>query len=256
MAVARVENLSSGSGLTEEGGLILELRRTAIVSSIAASTNPGTLMNDILTAAGMPAVGQTVTIGSQSVVLEDRSIQMKSNREAEVTLVYRRQETDTPTYRGGTTLEQITTELDANGNQITVTGPNSIVQGGEINVGQPQATLIADVVAATNTPGAISSQWAGFVNSDSWNGGAPGQWLCEDVSFEPVDMSASPKKWRFNFVFRRKRRSIDDTEPAHQPQVIYIDPETNRPPPELVEDVGYKTVTWYPSRNFGDTFAG
>jgi hypothetical protein len=256
MAVGRVENLIAGSSLTEEAGLIVELRRTVRVNGIALSIDPAVLMNDVLTASGLPSVGHTITIGSQAVVLEDRDVQLRADREADVNLVYRRQEIDTPTYRGGTTLEQITTELDAEGDQIVVEGPNEIEQGGEISVGQPQATLIADVVTATNAPGTLSSQWAGFVNEDTWNGGAPVQWLCEDVSFEPVDMGASPKKWRFQFVFRRKRRDSEDAEPAHQPQVIYIDPETNRPPPDLVPDVGFKTVTWYPSRNFGATFAG
>lgn len=255
MATVLSERLVDNLSVSEVAGQIVEYRRVLYVRNIAATNHPAA-MTEVLTAAGMPDVGHTVTINGDDVVLEEREVTIDRDRSASVVCTYRRQETTQPTYRGGTALEQVTSELDRDGNQITVEDSNGIIQGGEINVLSPQSTLVAEVIESTNIPGTLSSQWAGYVNELAWNGGQPGQWLCESADFEPVDMTAIPKKWRFTYVFRRKRASETDLEPAHQPSVYFVDPETNRPPDGLVADVGYKRVNWYPAREFGSKFPG
>ena len=255
MATVLAERLIDNLSVSEVAGQIMEYRRVLYVRNIAATTHPAA-MTEVLTSAGMPDVGHTVTINGDDVVLEEREVTIDRDKSATVICTYRRQETTQPTYRGGTSLEQVVSELDRDGNQITVADSNGIIQGGEISTTSPQSTLVAEVVEATNTPGTLSSQWAGYVNEVAWNGGQPGQWLCESAEFDPVDMLATPRRWRFTYVFRRKRVSETDTEPSHQPSVYFVDPETNRPPDGLQPDVGYKRVEWYPARVFGTKFPG
>ena len=226
----------------------IESVQTAIhVENLTPTTDLAAKIQQALGTSGLPVNGDVLTINSQEVVLERRNVQMSSEsaEDAMVSLVYRRQEAgDSITWRGGTALQQITTELDINGLPITVTH-NGVSQGGEINVLEAQSTLIGDPVVETNSPGVISQSWAGRVASNAWEGGQPGEWLCESVTFEPVDLTSDPNRYRLTFTMRRKAG-------GWQPSAVYVDPETDRPPPDLVEGQSIKTVEWYPSKDFDE----
>lgn len=51
----------------------------------------------------------------------------------------------------------------------------------------------------------------------------------------------TPVLYRFNASFRQK----DDDGSGHNPQVVFIDPETGQPPTGLVPGTGFKTIPWY-----------
>lgn len=255
----RADLLTGEISAKETAGRITSVTRNALIEfeyGIGELPSLEAAIKKILEAEGLPTVGHEITINGQSVFLEERNARLVDARKGEVVLIYRRQESSDPddpgnsdiTYDGGTNLRQITTELDINGDPITVEHAGD-EQWGNVQALDPQSTLIARIVEEDRRPGLTSIAWGGYVNSELWNGGAPGTWLCESVTFEEVDMTADPPKYRLTYTFQYDRD-------GWQPQVFYTDPETGRPAPGLEPGIGYKTVAHYPEKDFGTKFPG
>lgn len=84
--------------------------------------------------------------------------------------------------------------------------------------------------------------WLNKLNKDIWLGGAPLTWLCTRADVALFDASTSPRTHRCHFEFEYR-------EETWEPIVQFVDPETGRPPADLVKDEGWKVVTtvyWMP----------
>lgn len=226
---------------TERAGVIVEARRVWTIEDVAGA-DAQSLLNAVLADTGLPKNGHTMTVNAQKVILEERSVRFYDTNCAQVALMYRRQD-DTAFYiRGDSSVSQVQTELDNAGQQIIVEH-DGIQQGGEVDVFEPQVTIEFDIVREGSTPGSFAKSLAGKVNSVSWQGADPGEWLCMSAAFDPVDLIAVPAKYRFRLVFQLR-------DGGWNPTVAYRDNETGRPPVGLVIGTGIKTVDYYTAADF------
>lgn len=238
--------LQGSISVSESAGIITSAKRTALVSGNWSSLSAAA--GDILSDANLPAVGHKITINGQDLHLEDRDVRLIDGGDAEVELAYKRRDTpETMQYRIGTSVEQVTTQLDREGNPITVTH-NGVTQGGEISADDSLTVLEAEFVTQSATPGTVVATWGNKVNSTAWMGGAPGEWRVTHASAELVDSTTSPHpEYRFRFQFTHRAG-------GWQPAVAFVDPETGNPPPGLVAGTGYKTVNHYHEIDFNTVF--
>ena len=240
-----VSDLRESITISERAGIIREVKRKAIKAG-SWTTIPGAF-TVVAADTNIPVVGDTLTLDGQTLYLEDRDFTIKDGKFIEIEMTYRRQEVDEFTFRGSTALQQITTQFDSGGNQISVSH-NGVTQGGSVDVLAPGSTLELEFVTASASPGSVSTDWTGKVNSATWQGGAAGTWICTSVNFEPVDQVAATPKYRFNFTFEYRDDGWD-------PSVVFIDPETGEPPDGLVDGTGVKTVTYYATKDFNTPFS-
>jgi len=91
-------------------------------------------------------------------------------------------------------------------------------------------------------PGSVAAFYVGTVNATPWNGAAE-TWLCANVQFDLLDGTTPLPSWNFSYSFRH---NVDGWKYT----VAYIDPETGKPPPNLVAGTGIKDITWYPTADF------
>lgn len=284
MATAQLDVLDSGeTGGAETKGQIETLTRTALITGLT-STGAADIVAEMLEATGLPTSGSTITVSGNTLYLEERRPKLIQGEQTkgEVVLVYNRRENSsasdpdaTPTLRGGTSLKQISTQKDRDGFQIVVghtwaaddprrNDPEAPVddngyeeQGGELSVMVPMSTLYGEFTYATNTPGAITKSYAGYVNSSSWQGGAKRTWMCTEATFDLVDQTTTPKTYRFAFTFENDDQTWDNDTTA-----VFIDPRTGKVPPDAVVGTdataggfpGIRQVKYYPERDFNDDF--
>lgn len=190
------------------------------------------------------------------VILEDKDI-------AEVTLEYAPYGKDDMNMitSGSTSLNAITTQKDRSGNAITVsyTFPadylldtslqsQTIATGVDLSVQLPSTTLQARGIMSVNNPLSISETWVGATNMFYWGNGAPGMWLCTKCDFVPHRLGQTTNLWDFTFEFQKNLE-------GWQPIVFFVDPQTSKPPSDLVVNVGVKQITWYNQYHYGLLFA-
>jgi hypothetical protein len=265
MATAQLDTLRD-IRVTKERGYATSLTRSVIITGLTSTTGTA-IANEILTATNMPASGSAVAIGTNLLFLDkiDAQVIEGEKTSATATLEYRRRELSyesggtTPTLRGGTALKQVTTAKDRQGNPIVLehTFPSdhpmyagqTLTQGGEISVLVPMSTLYGEYVSTSSSAGSVTQAWAGYVNSDSWQGGAPRTWMCTDVRAELVDGTTSPAWWRFAFTFEYDDQTWDNDTTA-----VFVDPTYGKPVADFVDGQGIKKIQYYPARNFGNTF--
>lgn len=233
--------------LTEESGVITSMSRKYLVTGITGSD--WTNLTDALDAASVPVVNDAAGANTNLVVLNRRVESIPgSPSKAYVTIEYvdyaRSLNNFVPV--GESSLKQLQTQNDAYGNQIIVEH-DTIQQGGEVSVFAPDPVLRLTGVLFTDYPQVTVATWVNHVNWFGWNGGAAGTWLCTNVSYEPMDISQSPKWWRFTFSFQYDALGWN-------PQAVYIDPQTGKPPADIVAGVGIVNVEWYPTHLFNAQF--
>jgi hypothetical protein len=136
-----------------------------------------------------------------------------------------------PILEGTVALSQVETNVDKDGNPITVSF-GGVVQGGLVTVDVP---LEAIRVSMTRTSPPTDTQKAlvGKLNSGGWPGdpsAAARTWKLDELRYTTEDLGQS---WQWDAVWSKRAD-------GHDPLVAWIDPETGRPPDGLVVDVGYK----------------
>lgn len=266
-ATVHVDQIEEVS-LNEEGGVIVELIRACKITGLDNASGDFTILQEALDAldtAGLTA--GSLLSGFENLVLTNRPLSVIDSSQTAVraTLDY---QTISRTWRilslnngfvfnGGTSLQQETTQLDAFGTQITVahtfdaSDPDfpsqEKIQGASASVLVPSPSLIAAGKLATSFPDFITQDWAGSINSVPWRGAAAFTWLCSNVTFEPSDTVSLPASWEFVFEFTYR-------SDGWEPQVVYIDERTGKPPPGLVAGVGFKQIEWYATRDFNALF--
>jgi len=137
----------------------------------------------------------------------------------------------------------VETEVDRDGNTIEVTFIEDI-QGGVIHATAANKSLAFDLAIHASDPNTIIDRWQNKINSAHWFAGAPGVWLCTRVGVVPIREWENPPLWKFTFEFQAKPL------PGWQPWVRYIDPQSGKPPPGLIEGTGYKQVKHYWTADF------
>jgi len=257
----------------ERHGALRRLVRKATVSGaeLTAETDWQAL-TVALDASSLPQYNdhltELATDNAYDLVLVERNITMVARNRAEVTLVYENwvdleENLDAP--RGGyvtghvrCNLQQKTSNLDINGNLVEVqhTYPSddsnhageTLVQGGEFQYYEPERTLTINGIKKTRTPWLIANAIIGRVNSGFFGGESPRKWLCTGCDWRiawagRMGDNGRENRYFMNFEFQLNPDTWD-------PTVLFIDDVTNKPPPDLLPDVGYKTVTKMPAVDY------
>lgn len=259
MATVHLDTLTTLSAVEDRGAMVQMVREVLVTGLTTADFG---VLPEALNTAGVPAIGSSPT-GYANLVLVKRSPQLvpDSKTNVRVTLEYVSQREAGYAFRfsGGASLRQITTQTTANGNSLYVshTYPGddpdwpseTKSQGGECQVMLTDEDLRATGILAEDYPHRLVYRWTKCLNSTAWAGGAPYRWMCTGVTFEPHDMGATPPTWEFTFTFQ-----YNDEPFGWRPRYTYIDPRTGRPPIDLVEGVGKKTLNWYPTGDFNTLF--
>ncbi len=286
MATATVDQITNLSMVEQRGGgndngVIMELRREALVKDLDVAATPDfrilqEALNNLPPGSGV-GFGDSLT-SHPGLVLVERIPRLVPGTTTTciVELLYKRLFSSVDTLkagvgqwivRGGGSLRQFTTHRNQFGmdNAVCYTYPadpsNSAYpttdprlagrtkcQSGEIQVDLPSDTLEFTGRLITPNPGSIARAWRGRTNLYLWNGGAPGTWRCTEVSFDPWDLGDPEfEQWLFNFFFQ-----FDPT--GWNPDAIFRDQLTGKPPINLVEGNGVIEVDWYPTLDFEDLF--
>jgi len=237
-------------------GCYTRLVRSVRVTGLTATDY--TTIFDALDEAGVPSVGDVPT-GYENLRLVKRTPSVVENGVVDVRLEYQAK-ADAGydfIFSGSASLNQINSQVDGSGNAITVqhtwpaTDPDwpseTKVQGADINVLYPQVEVSATGIVEQDYPHYLADEWVACMNASEWAGGNAHKWLCTNVSWVPLDINSSPKKYQMTFTFQYNGK-------GWQPFVAFVDPRTGRRPPDAVAGVGYKTVLWYPELEYNDRF--
>jgi len=174
-------------------------------------------------------------------------------------LVYKQEDDpDQPTsatIEVGTSLSQVETNKDANGEVISLsyTYPadyeldpkkrgKTVTQGGLISRLQPETSLVYKRVESTS-PASKSKLYVGKVSLSGWALDPSAEdrtWLCMSITGSSDDNGV---KWDVNHVFQHRADTWDQT-------VLFINPDDGKPPDDLVDDVGKKVIRVYKAINF------
>lgn len=201
------------------------------------------------------------------MVVKERNVKMIDSTTARVEIIYLNeiinppQDLDDP--RSGVvegevrcSVQQKTSNLDRDGNQITVThtypsdDPNhpdeTITQGGEIQYFEAQRSVFIQGKKATSAPWLIANIIVGSVNESAWSGEAARTWLCTSCNWKLLNIPASgTEEYLMSFEFQFDADTWD-------PTVVFIDDVTGKPPADLIEGTGYKTIEKLYSSDFDD----
>lgn len=148
-------------------------------------------------------------------------------------------------------LEQEETFVDKDGDPIELSFTGYPTISVSVPVKRHRRTLVLEKSLLTTDPGSFGDTYVGKVNSGTWQGGAAGTWMCEDVSFDQVarevkDGPATTPLYRLRFVFAYNPNGWD-------PDVVYTDPETGNPIAGWDGDANASaTVALYDAANFGN----
>lgn len=188
------------------------------------------------------------------------SLDPKDNSAVRIRLVYanatwptERQQINT--LEVGGSLSQIQTNLDRFGNAITVSytypsdykldselAGDTITTSGMVTKLIPERHIVKRRVEYAD-PSIKSQMYLGAVNHGSWNldiSATEGQWLCTQLEGVSNDGGVT---WIVTYGFQCR-------EDSWSMVVVFIDPNTGRPPADLVNNVGIKSYQEYKIRNF------
>lgn len=265
MSTAYLDRVTTLS-LQERHGIIVRLERGFFVKGLT-NTDYKVLMS-ALEHLGIPQAGTFLGSEAPNLIVTERTPVVKDKGDVEVTVVYEHflnegQRFDDPL--GGvfcgevrTNLQQVTTNKDGSGELITVqhTYPEGDAnfpgetkqQTGEIQVFVPQRTFTVQGLKNVYAPWLISWSIIGKVNLNPWSGAEARKWLCTSAGWKIADAAAGSNKYLMTFEFQHNPDGWD-------PTVVFIDEKTNRPPPNLVEGEGYKTIPYLEAVDF-DSIVG
>jgi len=244
----------------ERHGVVVALERKAYVSGLAGETDYSILFS-ALTAAGLPAEGSL--LGKDGLVLTERNPTVIDKDKCEVILKYENyynegQDFDSPPVgafvgEARASIQQVTTNKDQNGALIEVShtypddDPNypgeTKTQTGEIQVFVPQRSFSVKGIKLTQSPWLIVDNIIGKLNSAAWSQWPARYWICTYAGYRNMDPSTGVNRYFMSFEFQHNPDGWD-------PSVAFNDENTNRPPPNLVANVGYKTIEYLGEVNF------
>jgi len=210
---------------------------------------------------GMPEMGSPHPHPDlYNVLLQDKQCTSISNDIVTLTLKYRAPDVFIPTgddvvINVGSSLSQTETNLDANGNVLftSYTYPADYERNVQMRgVTEDQPGIISKLIPQTtqqyvrleeDSPLALSNTYVGAINSVFFAGGAPKTWMCTGITGNSVDGGDT---WSVTYSFQFKVDTWDT-------QLIYINPDTSKPPPFLTPAAiaaGVKSYQIYPLLDF------
>lgn len=158
-----------------------------------------------------------------------------------------RTETDYP-LRGGSTLEQIETENDKNGDPI-VLNYKGIQHIAKINVPIAVGCYDREKIIYTNDPEAEKKKWINKTNLMFWNNGETDSWLCSNCEYEPFNLTSNPRQYKFMFewqynddLFKYTAAFVDEDEKI--PADIHNPGNEN----------AIKIISWHDQADFSQLF--
>lgn len=249
---------------TKDQDTIVDATRTFLVTGLTATTAVGKWV-EAMAASGIPAYGDALP-GNPNIICKTVECSIAPNGPdtnfmATVTAKYTTLGLEDGNYifRCTSSLNEEVTNSDANGNLVTLsyTYPDpypqnpslqgvTVTQTPEMSVQLPQIVLTATGIDAVSKPVAVVADWVGYVNSDSWQGFPPGCWLCTAVPFEPLDLDASPPRYKFTFEFQLNKKGWT--------QVVQFRDDNGDIPADLVYGVGRKRIVTQGYKAFGAKF--
>ena len=268
MATAAVLDIIEGARWREKDGKVIEIVRLAILTGASVEpighgsepTGEGgirtfeTSLLGALNFIGLPAAS-TVHPLVPGLFLRERLPTALSPTIIQVQLIYRPLTFSIPppgessTVSGGTSLEQVTTQKDFDGNDLFVTHQGD-KQGGEVSVMVPRGEISFRRIDQCFSPGSITRAFVGKVNNTAppWDLGAEVRtWLCTDISFDLVDRNLVPPAYDFSFTFRFRPETYDAT--------FHYVTEEGKPPVPLITggmNPNIKTVALYGEADFAN----
>lgn len=249
MALTVKLDILEGSRAEERNGVIWEVTRVACVTGLTG--NSSTIL-DVLNSPGLPPPFEAHP-NYPTLILFERKPRAVSDTVAFVDLIYKHPTFIWPTpmqgaRSGGVGLSQITDVADRHGNAAWVEY-NDDRKGAEFTALLPQATAAFDLVQSTpggyEYPGLLARDYVGKLNSEPWNGGAIGEWLCTAINY--MELGGAPTQWAMHYEFQAKPG-------GWQPLVQYFLDDGSVPEPD--EPGGppppgsRRTVDWYAEADF------
>lgn len=245
----------------EDRGAIIRLVRSAIVTDLAGP--PAGRLVEAAGAAGFPAVNTPPSgYGMDGLRLLKRTIKINplDNTKADVLLEYGPYHEMNLVWQVDSSSGQIQTERDAAGNPLTVSytypadyvipqyAGQTLTTGASASVMSSEATMRGEARVLTDFPYTITSLFNNAVNAFPFNGGLARTWLCTHCGAQLLDQGTRPRTWLFSFVLQWRPFGWDQ-------HYWFVDPNTGKPPSDLVYGTGIKPLTWYPELHFGAYFA-
>lgn len=237
---------------------------------MSSETSPSSYVRDALNDPNVPASGSTLTINGQTLYLDGREVVVDDNSEltaAVIELTYQRRDVSasqggSPTLSGEVAVQQIRTQIDPDGNPITVThtwaeddkgvfadgtprANQTETQGGTIDVYRPQVAFQTTFSERTSAPVGLARQYVGKVNGPNYVGAPSRTIMCTAMQFELVDASLTPPLYQFRVSFAEEPNTWDDLTTA-----VFIDPSTGKAPPDVVVGEGIVQIPYYQTANF------
>lgn len=262
MAATLHLDILENARIREERGTVIEATRMAIVEDLSQSVAGGPLgstqkiWHQALNVTGMPQAGDEHPT-YKNLIVEKRVASAISTKIVQVEIKYTpRSGLDIPEpppgftsiVEGSATLDQVTSIKDINGDTVKLEYPGEPDQDAEWVIKQPRMSLTYTINDATDIPGTLARQFIGKVNLTQWPGGAGDErkWLCTAIPFTLFDRTTDPPTWRFSYTFEF------DPE-GHDPYVWFIDDETGRPKPDVLDPANpnaYAQVEAYQAIDF------
>ena len=268
MATVRVDKVETLE-TKEVAGSPIRVVRGYVVSGLV-STN-WNVADEAQSASGVPAYGDRLSStpgeAGYSLICNERGFKLMGDRtiglvtcvfENAFSVDYMEDSYDAPFLgsMGGEvrcSVQQKNTNLDGNGDQIIVAHqypddddnyPGAYrEQGGEISFFDTQRSFTLHGIKWTNAPWAIANACIGRVNSVWFSGEAPRMWFCVACNWKPESTINGSERYAMRFEFSFNPDSWD-------PTVVYTDDTTGKPPKNLVQGVGIKTIEKLPAADF------
>jgi len=146
--------------------------------------------------------------------------------------------------------EEVNTDRDGKVFGTTYTDPDGVIhqQSGYVNRYLPQLTKSFSKRSSAKLE-SLELSFVGKVNDDEWvygedmGEGNTGKWLCTGITSRSTDWGAT---WEHTYTFQY------NSDGWNTQDIVYMDPETGRPPVDVTSSNGMRTVTGiYPTVSFG-----
>jgi hypothetical protein len=244
-------NLLSDVGAHEEFGELTEAILGAIVSWGRDELGTAGVYAFILAVAELPQPGSAFDGDHPELILEERIIdrivsQDADGHSAHVQLIYRLQRAAAAfDQSGGVSTIQLQTDVDSSGTAILTTNPDDATdkQIAPVDVFVAQIDQDYQTTEATDNPAAAALVYLNKTNNAAFRDQLAGTWRVSAVSWEPADMSASPKTWHFTW-------QLSHQPDGWNPTVVFVNRDTGKIPSNATRT----TVTWYTQVNFAAKF--
>lgn len=243
MIQVRIDRIEgSACRLSADG---FEADRVATVSGL--SGDAADRLRAAVEAAGIPRIGDahpTIT----SLYAQRLDVVPDGATAAVVTIHYRSRAAEMgqpPVVEVGSSVVQTTTDTDDTGERVTVsyspTGEtaDTKTQGARLSVMAPQTTLRFARTEDAN-PLAKARSFVGTINRTAVFDSDAGTWLCTAIGGRSTGGGGA---YEVTYEFQYQ-------DQGWQPTASYTDPQTNRPPSDVVDGLGVKTVHIYREKEF------